>query len=89
MADLKEAESAGSSIVAYRFDKGKPGPDNFLKKGVDELSKIIWAAGKADREIAAYIEELVKYEGKWVDDFAGMVGEGVKSAFDDEERLVV
>lgn len=84
-----EAESAGSSIVAYRFDKGKPGPDNFLKKGVDELSKIIWAAGKADREIAAYIEELVKYEGKWVDDFAGMVGEGVKSAFDDEERLVV
>lgn len=84
-----EADSS-TKVVAYKFDKGKPGPSNFLLQSVSELSRMLpLGHGKgAVREIGSYIEEVEKLGGDgWVKEFAGLVGDGVKSG--GEARLVV
>jgi len=90
-AASEEAETP-TKVVAYKFDKGKPGPSNFLLQSVSELSRMVMPLGSLGKvaEIGSYIDEIEKAGGdKWVKEFAGLVGKGIKSGLDNEQRLVV
>lgn len=84
------SDSNTVDLLAYRFDKERPSA-NFIVNGMSALSRM-GHHGKGDHDIKAYVmalERTILMGTPWVDRFVGMVGDGVVSKMDNEQRLVV